>query len=257
MSGWKKEPGDHRDLKLVPPGPVLPPSMDLNSIMPPVNDQGGIGSCVANGSCEAFESTEPVAVQPRRVYARLYVYYYGRQLEGIPPSEDSGLYIRNGVKILATRGVPFESSWPYSDDDRFTLQPPTACDAEAAQHKALFYYRCADSSGVASLHAMKASLAQGFPVVFGFNVPQNFESNQCAQDGILHFPGQGEGYVGGHCVVAIGYDDNKVIDGVPGALLCRNSWGEGWGLKGNFWMPYKFVTAGIADDPWTIRRAQS
>ena len=258
MAGWKKEPVDHRDQHLGLMGvSVLPPKHDALAIMPPVNDQGGIGSCVANGSSEAFEATEPVAVQPRRTYARLYIYYYGRKLEGIPSTEDSGMYIRDGVKILATKGACLESTWPYSDDARFSLQPPAAADVEAAQHKALMYYRCADSNGHGSVPVMKASIAQGFPVVFGFNVPQNFESDECAKTGILHYPTSKEGFIGGHCVVAVGYDDTMVIDGVAGAFLCRNSWGEGWGLKGNFWMPYKFITAGLADDPWTIRRTSA
>lgn len=267
LSGWKKEPADHRDFKLVVPGPILPPSSSCMSAFPAVNDQGQLGSCVANGSCEAFECLEPSNVEPRRTYARLYVYYYGRVSEGVPPSEDSGMYIRDGVKIIATRGVPSEASYPYSDDPvKFTQQPPVELDAEAAQHKVLMYYRCAGPDGRMSLQAVKASIAQGFPVVFGFNVPQNFMSQECADTGVLHYPGASETYVGGHCVVAGKYDDNMVIDGVPGAVLCRNSWSDGWGCddngvptgrRGNFWMPYRFFTDAIADDGWSLRRGDA
>jgi C1A family cysteine protease len=268
LAGWKKEPGDHRDFKLVPPGQLLPQTVNLLAYFPPVNDQGQLGSCVANGSCEAFEFLEAGGnhLQARTLYSRLYVYYYGRQSEGIPPAEDSGMFIRDGVKTIATRGVCLETTWPYSDDSRFSLQPPAAADAEAAAHKATMYYRCAGPDGKASLQAMKASIAQGFPVVFGFNVPNNFMSQECADTGILHYPAPNEGYDGGHCVVAGGYDDTIVIDGVAGAFLCRNSWGTGWGCnaqggttgeRGNFYMPYRFITDSIADDPWTIRRGDA
>ena len=53
--------------------------------------------------------------------------------------------------------------------------------------------------------------------------------------GIMPLPNPGEGLVGGHCVVIIGYDDSKQ------AVLCRNSWGAEWGINGNFYMPYAFV----------------
>lgn len=264
LGGWRKEPADHRDMKLPVPGQIMPPRVMLFALFPPVNDQGQIGTCVGNGTCEVFECTEPQDGSPRRIYSRLYVYYYGRKLEGVPATEDSGMLIRDGIKVVASRGVCLESTWPYSDQNQqFAQTPPAACDTEAAQHKAAFYYRCAGPTGVASLLAMKSSIAQGFPVVFGFNVPENFMSDECAETGILHYPGPTEKYEGGHCIVAGGYDDNMVIDGVPGAFLCRNSWGEGWGCddnggttgrRGNFWMPYRFITDAIADDPWTIRR---
>lgn len=268
LSGWKKEPADHRDFKLVVPGPILPTHASCLSIFPPVNDQGQLGSCVANGSCEAFECLEPMSVTPRRTYSRLYVYYYGRVAEGIPTTEDSGLYIRTGVKTIAMRGVPSEASYPYSDDSvKFTQQPPLSLDTEAAQHKVLMYYRCAGADGRMSLQAVKASIAQGFPVVFGFNVPQNFESQECADTGILHFPSSSESYVGGHCVVAGAYDDDMIIDNVRGAVLCRNSWGPDWGCdddgvlvqprRGNFWMPYRFFLDAIADDGWSLRRGDA
>lgn len=256
VSGWKKEPVDHRDVRLSVPGPVLPASMNLMPRFPAVNDQGALGSCVANGVSEALEYLEPADVQPRTMFSRLYLYFWGRQAEGVPAAEDSGMYIRDAVKVVADRGICLESLWPYSDDKTtYAIQPPAACDTDAAKHKAVFYYRCADATGRASVLAMKASIAQGFPVVFGFNVPANFMSDQCASTGILHYPQPGESYDGGHCIVGGGYDDNFVIDGVAGAFLCRNSWSAGWGLGGNFWMPYRFITYAIADDPWSLRRA--
>jgi C1A family cysteine protease len=62
--------------------------------------------------------------------------------------------------------------------------------------------------------------------------------------------------VGGHAVTAIGYDDDLVIDGEPGALLCRNSWGPRWGLDGNFYLPYGYWLRGLARDAWSLRSAE-
>ena len=43
-------------------------------------------------------------------------------------------------------------------------------------------------------------------------------------------PNFGEGLVGGHAVIAVGYDQTNR------RFLVRNSWGEDWGIRGNFWM---------------------
>ena len=56
--------------------------------------------------------------------------------------------------------------------------------------------------------------------------------------------------------MACGYDDTITIGSDKGALLIRNSWGTGWANAGYAWMTYRYVTAGLATDWWSLVKAE-
>ena len=98
---------------------------------------------------------------------------------------------------------------------------------------------------------MKGCLAAGYPFVFGFTVYQSFESKDVAQTGNVPMPAANEQIVGGHAVVAAGYDDEEQL------FICRNSWGPKWGDAGYFYMPYAYLLDNnLSADFWTIRLAK-
>jgi C1A family cysteine protease len=95
---------------------------------------------------------------------------------------------------------------------------------------------------------MKACLASGYPFIFGFTVYDSFESDAVAKTGIVPMPSKTELVLGGHAVMAVGYDDSKKW------FIVRNSWGEDWGDKGYFYIPYDYLTnKNLASDFWTIK----
>lgn len=84
--------------------------------------------------------------------------------------------------------------------------------------------------------------------MFGFTVYESFESEDVARTGIASMPDVSEMTLGGHAVMAVGYDDSAKT------FLVRNSWGTGWGMGGYFTMPYDYLRDGdLAADFWTIR----
>jgi len=69
-----------------------------------------------------------------------------------------------------------------------------------------------------------------------------------AKTGQLNLPKPKEKSLGGHAVMAVGYNETTQ------RFTIRNSWGARWGLKGYFTMPYAYLTdRNLADDFWTIR----
>ena len=242
--GWTPDLPDHRDHLFAAPYAVmqkLPPSADLRTQCPPVYDQGELGSCTANAIGAAMEFERLKQSLQDFMPSRLFIYYNERVIEGTVAS-DSGAQIRDGIKTVASQGVCPETEWPY-DIAQFATEPGPQCYADAITDKAVLYQRLSYN-----LNQMKGCLASGYPFVFGFTVYESFESQQVATTGVAPMPQSGEQVVGGHAVLAVGYDDGQQ------RFIVRNSWGTGWGMQGYFTLPYAYlVDANLADDYWTIR----
>jgi C1A family cysteine protease len=175
--------------------------------------------------------------------SRLFIYYNERVIEHTV-SEDAGAMIRDGIKALVKQGVCSEKKWPYVVS-KFATKPNPACYKEALNHQVVAYAR------IQTLDEMRACLAEGYPFVFGFTVYESFESQQVAKTGVVPMPKPKEKVLGGHAVLAVGYDDAQK------RLLVRNSWGTGWGMKGYFTFPYDYAAdRNLSDDFWTIRRQE-
>lgn len=217
----------------------------------PIEDQGALGSCTAQAVVGLMEFMQ------RRVGehvdgSRLFTYKVSRKLLGW--KGDTGAHLRTAIKSVAAFGVPPEEFWPY-EVKRFDEEPTSFLYAFAQRYRALEYTRL-DEEGKKSaetLEDIKRVLVSGLAVVFGFSV---YSSMSTSPD--IPLPTARDRLEGGHAVMAVGYDDeHKLPDGhVCPSLIIRNSWGIDWGAQGYGFLPYEYVLKGLADDFWTVLKAE-
>ena len=228
--------------------------------MPPVEDQGSLGSCTANAGVGLLEYFERRAFGHHINASRLFLYKATRNL--LHATGDTGAFLRTTMGALALFGVPPEEYCKYTVAE-YDKEPDAFCYAFAQNYQSIQYYRHdpPGTSAKALLDSVKTAIAAGLPSMFGFTVYSSIE--RARKSGEIPFPLDRDDVAGGHAVVAAGYDDAKVIrhagaGAVPttGALLIRNSWGVAWGQAGYGWLPYDYVLKGLAVDWWSIVKAE-
>ncbi|MFH0838667.1 MAG: C1 family peptidase [Candidatus Omnitrophota bacterium] len=239
--GWQPDIPDSRDYLYAAIKPVVrvPVSVDLTSGCSAIEDQGSLGSCTAQSLAGNLEFLDRQIDSVYTDVSRLFIYYNERVLMDTA-DYDSGASLRIGIKTLKNEGVCEETLWPYKIK-KYDDKPPKECYIEAKEHAIKSYHR------IKGLKEMLTCLSEGFPFVFGFTVYESFEDKKVAQTGVVHMPKKGESVIGGHAVMAVGFSRKTK------RFLVRNSWGEKWGRKGYFTMPFKYLET-LAADFWTIRK---
>lgn len=257
--GWVPDLPDARDHLYMAPHLAVasaPQHIDLrNGLLPGVYDQGQIGSCTANAIAAAFQFDLAKENLPTFTPSRLFIYYNERAMEG-STAYDSGAQIRDGIKSITNLGVCPEEEWPYdatpakSEGGPFPKgardgeKPPENCYQDALKNRATSYSRLNHEER----DQLRGCLASGYPFAFGFAAYESLESPEVRQTGAIPMPSPSEGRIGGHAVLAVGYDDKQE------RFLIRNSWGPGWGQKGYGTIPYSYVEEPLlASDFWTVR----
>lgn len=247
--GWKPQLPDDRDLKYTKKltGPFETTALFGKYNIPPVYDQGPLGSCTGNAGAGALQfalmNKNPIPNPTAELYfpSRLFIYYHERVIEGTVDI-DAGATIRDCIKSMKNYGVCSEKKWPY-DVKKFADKPTDDAYKQALRFE-IDTYESIDNT---NRGALVSALATGHPIIFGFTVFESFESGQVARTGVVPMPGPTEEVLGGHAVCIMAYN------ATGNYYVVRNSWGKLWGINGYCHMPAEYIeNSTMCSDFWII-----
>jgi fibronectin type 3 domain-containing protein len=208
----------------------LPHKVDLSNYLPPVKSQGSIGSCAAWSTVYYAKTIQENQERGWGVETEDHqfspLFTYNQITKGV----NKGTPIVQHMILMEEQGASTLTSFPHIDNIK--IMPDEKVFNNAANYRAESYrkldrYDREKEQWIVDLKTVKTFLAEGLPVVGGFQIYENF----------YKYPGGVYNKIsgkksGGHAMCIVGYDDAK------GALHIVNSWGTNWGEEGFFWLDY-------------------
>jgi C1A family cysteine protease len=217
---------------------LVPQHVDLREWSGPIKDQGSEGSCTGHAFSSAREWIARKYEKASPTLSPQYLYVEELIAEACFPN-DAGAMPRTACRMLTAKGCCEATLYPYVAGKFAT---PTAEQMQSA-----LKYRTSAYHRIESLLDFFRCLADPtpWPVTVGFTVHESFMTQQVADTGLMPIPKPEELQPGGHEVLCVGYDMSKRL------ALMQNSWGDGWGQRGYFWMPFE-VVASADTDLWMV-----
>ncbi len=217
----------------------VPSSFSLESYCPTPGDQGPYGTCVAFAvayhtrtilTAKQKGITQKAEID-RLVHSPTWIY------EQIKNEDDHNC--QNGsnpilaLELMKNDGCPMLSVLPYSCGGSISdLARKNAADFKLEDYQILFLPDETDPK--VKIQTTKKAIAEGYPVVLCFIVPESFYTS-----GPVWIPAASDtgpsGQHGRHAMCVVGYDDNRS----GGAFRVLNSWGPNWADKGYVWIRYQ------------------
>lgn len=214
------------------PNQEPPPRVDLRKYCSPVEDQSQSNSCCANAAVGAYEylcwrEAMKNGDTPGDI-SRLFVYYIGRLRDkqlwnDSSPIADEGMSLIGAIDALTMKGACLDSSFPF-DLDHINAQPPPDAFGKAILtnqfhplinvHPSIeqaMQYKISEAKEIPlDLVAMRACLAEGFPIIFGLKLTQRFFNP--GPTGRISTPDPSDpksAEHGLHAMLMVGYSDHE------------------------------------------------
>lgn len=203
--------------------PTLPTSMDLSKDFPQPGNQGQQSSCVGWAVGYALKTYQERVENNWSLQTSTHLFSPAFIYNQINRGQDRGSFINEALDLVVQQGVASLNAMPYNELD-YLSQPGQAARQEAAKYPGLSW------KTVNGIVEIKSALANRRPVVAGIMAFDSLSNLRGPNSVYNTFTGG----AGGHAVTIVGYDDNQF----GGALKIINSWGQGFGDNGYFWLPY-------------------
>ncbi len=206
----------------------LPQSWDWRNVdnknwVVPIRNQGGCGSCVAFASVAALESHWRIQRGLAGVDLDLSEagLFFINNRQCFPGDPRYGWWVPAVLDFLMDDGACYEVNYPYQPINQ------TANLVEGTE----WSLKIKGYDGTTSHDLMKRWLCEEGPLVTCFTVYDDFFAywNGGCSGVYTHLTGD---VAGGHCVLAVGYDDDQ------SCWICKNSWTPRSGNDGFFRIGY-------------------